>query len=73
MASVLDAVLKSTKSPTPACVEASNEKIEDAREVATASASSIHVEVGPSEAALVELVEESLLEKPTSPVPKAPP
>jgi hypothetical protein len=73
MDSVLDAVLKSMKMPTPACAEACDEKIEDAREVATASASSVHVEVGPSGAALVELVKESLLEKPTSPVPEAPP
>jgi hypothetical protein len=53
--------------------EASNEKIEDVREVAAASASYIHAEAGPSGAALVELVKESLLEKPTSHVPEAPP
>jgi hypothetical protein len=47
MAIVLDAVLKSTKMPTPASTEASNEKIEDEREVAVASASSIHIEVRP--------------------------
>jgi hypothetical protein len=47
MASVLDVVLKSTKTPTPASAKASDEKIEDVREVAAASASSIHIEVGP--------------------------
>jgi hypothetical protein len=31
MASVLDAVLEFTKTPTPASVEASDKKIEDAR------------------------------------------
>jgi hypothetical protein len=73
MASVLDAVLESMKTPTPTSAEALDEKIEDAREVVTASASSIHVEVGPSGAAPVKLVGESLPEKPTSPVPEAPP
>jgi hypothetical protein len=69
MASVLDAVLESMKTPTPASAEASGKKIEDAGKVVTASASSIHVEAGPSRAVLVKLVGESLLEKPTSPVP----
>jgi hypothetical protein len=72
MASVLDAVLESVKTPTPASAEASGEKIEDARELVTASASSVHVETGPSGAASVKLVGESLPEKPTSPVPEAP-
>jgi hypothetical protein len=73
MASVLDAVLESVKMSTPACAKASTEKIEDAREVVTASASYVHVEAGPSEAALVKLVGDSLTEKPTSPAPEAPP
>jgi hypothetical protein len=72
MASVLDAVLKSTKMPTPASAEASDKKIEDVREVMAASASSIHIEVGPLGATPAELVKESLPEKPTSPVPVAP-
>jgi hypothetical protein len=72
MASVLDYVLKSMKMPTPATAEASDDKIEDVREVAAASASSIHVEVGPLGAKPIELVEESLPEKPTSPIPEAP-
>jgi hypothetical protein len=72
MASVLDAILKSTKTSTPASTEASDEKTEDVREVAAASASSIHIEAGPLGATPAELVKESLLEKPTSPVPEAP-
>jgi hypothetical protein len=71
MTSVLDAVLKSTKMPTPVTTKASEEKIEDLREVAAASASSIHIEAGPSRAKPVELAKESLLEKPTSPIPEA--
>jgi hypothetical protein len=72
MASVLDAVLKSTKMPTPASVEASDDKIKDVREVAAASASSIHIEEGPLGATPAELVKESLPEKPASPVLEAP-
>jgi hypothetical protein len=72
MASVLDAILQSTKLPAPATAEVSDDKIEDAREVAAASASPIHVEAGPSGATLVELVKENLPEKPTSPTPDAP-
>jgi hypothetical protein len=71
MASVLDVVLKSTKTPTFTSAEASNEKIEDVKEVAAASASSIHIEAGPSGAMPAELVKESLPEKPTSPVSEA--
>jgi hypothetical protein len=56
MASVLDAVLEPMK--TPASVEAFGGKIEDAREVVTASPSSAHVEVGPSETAPVKLMGE---------------
>jgi hypothetical protein len=73
MASILDAILESVKTPTPASTEASGEKIEDAREAVTASASSVHAETGSSEAAPVKLVGESLLEKPTTSVPEAPP
>jgi hypothetical protein len=73
MASVLDAVLQSTKLPTPATAEVSDEKIEDAREVATASASPIHAEAKSSGATPVDLAKENLLEKPTTLVPEAPP
>jgi hypothetical protein len=68
--SVLDAVLESLKTPTSA--EASGEKIEDARQVVTGSASSTHAKVGLSETAPVKLVGESLPEKPTTPALEAP-
>jgi hypothetical protein len=58
--------------PAPATTEVSDDKIEDAREVAAASASPAHVEAGPSGAMPVELVKESILEKPMSPAPEAP-
>jgi hypothetical protein len=58
--------------PTSPTTEVSNDKIEDAREVATASASTVHAEAGPSGANLVELVIENLPEKPTSPISEAP-
>jgi hypothetical protein len=73
MASVLDVVLESVKTPPSASAEASGEKIEDAREVVIGSISSIHAEAGPSEAAAEKLVGESLPEKPTRPAPEAPP
>jgi hypothetical protein len=73
MASVLDVVLESVKMPTPTSIEASCEKIEDARELVTASASSVLIEAGPLGVVPVMLVGGNLLEKPTPPVPKAPP
>ena len=60
MASVLDVVLESMKVPIPASAEASGEKSEDAREAITASTTNVLAEVGPSKAALIELVEESV-------------
>jgi hypothetical protein len=72
MTSVLDATLKSTKMLTPFTTEASDDNIEDVREVVAASASPIHVEAGPSGAKPVELAKESPPEKPTSPIPDAP-
>ena len=63
MDSVLDAVLESMKTPPPASAEASGRKIEDAREMVTASTSSVHTEAGPSEAAPEKLVGERLPEK----------
>jgi hypothetical protein len=71
MPSVLDVVLKSTKMPTPVSTEALEDKFEDLREVAAASASHIHVEAGHLGSKPVKLVKESLSEKPTSPIPKA--
>jgi hypothetical protein len=71
MASVLDAVLKSTKMPNLVSTEAPKDKTKDLREVAVARASPIHVEAGPSRTKPVELAKESLAEKPTSPMPEA--
>jgi hypothetical protein len=73
MASVLDAILESMKTPTPASTEALDDKIEDAKEVVTTSAPSIHVEAGPSGAMPVKVVGESLSKKPMSHVPEAAP
>jgi hypothetical protein len=72
MASVLDAVMESLKTATPAAAKASSEKIKDTREVVTVSIASIHAEAGSSGARLAKLIEESILEKPTSPTPEAP-
>jgi hypothetical protein len=44
MASVLDAILESVKMPPPTSAEAPGGKIEDVREVVTASISSVHAE-----------------------------
>jgi hypothetical protein len=70
MASILDVVLVKTSPPTSA--KASSSKIEDAREMVTASTSSAHAETGPSKSAPKNLVEESLPEKPSAPAPEAP-
>jgi hypothetical protein len=71
MASVLEAVLESVKTPPPTPAEASSRKIEDAEEMVTASTSA-HVKVGPSEAVPEKFAKESLPEKPTTSAPKAP-
>jgi hypothetical protein len=71
MASVLDAVLESVKTPPPSSAEASDGKIEDATEMITASTSA-HAEAGPSKTAPENLVEKGLLEKPSAPAPEAP-
>jgi hypothetical protein len=68
----LDVVLESMNTPPPTSAEASGGKIEDAREVVTASTSSAHAETGPLETVPENLVEESLPEKPSAPAPKAP-
>jgi hypothetical protein len=70
MASVLEAVLESAKTPPPSFAEASGSKIEDVREMITASTSA-HAEAIPSEAVLENLTEESLPEEPLAPVPEA--
>jgi hypothetical protein len=72
MASVLDAILKSTKIPTPASTEAPKDKAEDVREVSTASASPTHTEAQTLGAKPTKLVKEGLHEKPTLPAPEAP-
>jgi hypothetical protein len=72
MASVLDAVLESMKTPTPAAAEVSSKKIGDTRKVVIASTASAHAEAGPSGATPVGLMEENLPKKSTSPTPEAP-
>jgi hypothetical protein len=71
IASVLDAVLKYTKMPTPVSTEAFENKIEELREVAAASASAICVEAGPSGSKPVEQAKEILPKKLTSPISEA--
>jgi hypothetical protein len=59
MASVLEAVLESMKTPPPSSIEASGGKTEDATVMITASTSA-HAEAGPSKTTLEDLAEESL-------------
>jgi hypothetical protein len=73
MASVLDVVLESMKTPTPATTEASGKKIENTKEMITASVVAALAEAGPLGATPVRLTEESLPKKSASPVPEAPP
>jgi hypothetical protein len=70
MASVLEAVLESIKTPPP-FAEASGSKIGDVKEVITASTSA-HAEAGPWETGPESLMKESLPEKPSTPAPEAP-
>jgi hypothetical protein len=72
-ASALDAVLESMKEPIYASAEASGEISGDAKEATTASTSTILAEAGPSEAAPIGLVEESVPKKSKYPAPEAPP
>jgi hypothetical protein len=69
MASILDAVMKSTKMPTPISTKASEDKISELRGVAATSASPICVDVGHSGSKPVEQAKEILPEKLTSPIP----
>jgi hypothetical protein len=71
MASVLEAVLESVKTPPPSSAKASGRKTKDVTEVITVSTSA-HAEAGPSEIGPESLVKESLLEKPSAPAPEAP-
>ena len=70
-ASVLDAVLKSSKVPTPASTKASEDKIEELGEVAVAIACPTCVEAGPSGTKPVEQEKEGLPEKLTMLIPEA--
>jgi hypothetical protein len=70
MASVLDAVLKSSNVSFPISVEASEDNIEKLV-VTTTSASPTCVEAGPSRFKPVQEQKQDLLEKPTSPTPEA--
>jgi hypothetical protein len=71
MASVLEAVLESMKTPPPPSSEASGSKTEDVLEMITASTSA-HAEAGPSEAIPENIAEESLPTIPSAPAPEAP-
>jgi uncharacterized protein with beta-barrel porin domain len=65
MANVLDAVLKSSKVPTPASARTSEDKIEELGGAIAASASPACAEVGPSGIKVAEQEKEDLPEKPT--------
>jgi hypothetical protein len=71
MASVLEAVLESVKTPPPSSPEASGSKTDDVSEMISASTST-HVEAGPSEVVPKNLTEESLPKNPSAPAPEAP-
>ena len=71
MASVLDAVLKSSKVSTPTSTKVSEDKIEDLGEADATSASPAYAEARPSKTKPVEQVKEGLLEKLTLPIPEA--
>jgi hypothetical protein len=71
MASVLEVVLESVKTPPPSSDEASGSKTEDVSEIITIGTFA-HVEAGPSEVVPENLVKENLLEKPSTPAPEAP-
>jgi hypothetical protein len=73
MSSGLDVVLESVKTPVCAFAEPSWETSGDAKEASTASTTTVLAKAGPSEAALIGLVEESVPKKPKSSAPKAPP
>jgi hypothetical protein len=70
MASVLEAVLESVKTPPPSFAEASGSKTEDVPKMITASTFS-HAEAGPSKVVLENLTKKSLPEKPSASAPEA--
>jgi hypothetical protein len=71
MASVFDAVLESVKAPVASSAEASGETSGDAKEATTGSTANVLAEAGPSEAAVIGLVEKSVPEKSKSPALEA--
>jgi hypothetical protein len=71
MASVLAAVLKSSKVPILVPTKASKDKIEELKEAAPASTSPTCAETRPSGINLAEQIKEGLLEKLTMPIPEA--
>jgi hypothetical protein len=71
MASVLDAVLKSSKVPTSASIKASEDKIEELGEAVVVSALPACAEDDPLETKLAEQVKEGLPEKLTMPIAEA--
>jgi hypothetical protein len=71
MASVLEAILESVKTPPSSCAEAPRSKTEEVPKIITVSTSA-HTEEGASEVVPENLMEESLPEKPSMPTPEAP-
>ena len=71
MASVLEGVLESMKTPPSYSTEASRSKTEEVPKIITTSTSA-HVEAGPSKVVPENLTEESVPEKPSTPAPEAP-
>jgi hypothetical protein len=70
-ASVLDAVLKSSKVLIPVSTKACHDKVEELGEAAVESTSPTFVEAGPSRINPAEQVKEGLPEKLTTPIPDA--
>jgi hypothetical protein len=71
MASILEVVLESVKTPPSSSAEASESKTKEAPKMIIASTSA-HAEVGPSEAIPENRTEEILPEKPSALAPEAP-
>ena len=72
MASVLDTILESMKTPTAATAEVSGKKIGDTKEMITLSVAAAFAKAEPSGAATVRLTEESLPENPSATASEAP-
>jgi hypothetical protein len=71
MASVLEAVLESARTPPSSSPKASGSKIKEAPNISTASASA-HAEAGSSEILPEKPTKESLPDEPSAPAPEAP-